>query len=40
MTEGATGGVVLESMGGQPRAHPAAEIARLAEDTSGSGGAG
>ena len=34
MTEGETGGVVLESMGGQPRAHPAAEIARLAEDTS------
>jgi pentatricopeptide repeat protein len=33
MREGQTGGVVLESMGGKPRAVPPAEIARLAEDT-------
>jgi GH15 family glucan-1,4-alpha-glucosidase len=33
MREGETGGVVLESMGGQPKAHPAAELQRLAEDT-------
>jgi pentatricopeptide repeat protein len=33
MREGETGGVVLESMGGKPRAYPAAELERLAEDT-------
>jgi pentatricopeptide repeat protein len=33
MREGQTGGIVLESMGGKPRAMPPAEIARLAEDT-------
>jgi GH15 family glucan-1,4-alpha-glucosidase len=33
MREGQTGGVVLESMGGQPRALPRGELARLAEDT-------
>jgi GH15 family glucan-1,4-alpha-glucosidase len=31
--EGVTGGVVLESMGGQPRALPAAELQRLADET-------
>ncbi len=34
MREGESGGVVLESMGGKPRAHSAAELQRLAEDTS------
>ncbi|MGO8959339.1 MAG: glycoside hydrolase family 15 protein [Streptosporangiaceae bacterium] len=34
MREGETGGMVLESMGGKPRAHSAAELQRLAEDTS------
>ena len=33
MREGETSGVVLESMGGKPRAYPAAELQRLAEDT-------
>ncbi|MGB6456710.1 MAG: glycoside hydrolase family 15 protein [Streptosporangiaceae bacterium] len=33
MREGETGGVVLESMGGKPQSHPAAELERLAEDT-------
>jgi GH15 family glucan-1,4-alpha-glucosidase len=33
MREGETGGVVLESMGGQPTAHPAAELQQLAEET-------
>ena len=33
MHEGVTGGVVLESMGGQPRALPAAELQRLADET-------
>jgi pentatricopeptide repeat protein len=33
MREGETGGVVVESMGGKPRAYPAAELQRLAEDT-------
>jgi GH15 family glucan-1,4-alpha-glucosidase len=34
MKEGETGGVVLESMGGKPRAHSADLLARMAEDTS------
>jgi GH15 family glucan-1,4-alpha-glucosidase len=34
LREGQSGGVVLESMGGKPRAVSPAEIARLAEDTS------
>jgi pentatricopeptide repeat protein len=34
MREGQVGGVVLESMGGKPRAVPPAEITRLADDTS------
>jgi pentatricopeptide repeat protein len=33
MREGETGGIVLESMGGRPRAHSAAELSRLADDT-------
>jgi GH15 family glucan-1,4-alpha-glucosidase len=33
MREGETGGFVLESRGGKPRAYPAAELQRLAEDT-------
>ena len=33
LREGETGGVVLESNGGKPRALPKGEIARLAEDT-------
>ncbi len=33
MREGQTGGVVLESMGGKPRAVPPSEITRLADDT-------
>jgi pentatricopeptide repeat protein len=33
MREGQVGGVVLESMGGKPRAVPPAEITRLAENT-------
>ncbi len=33
MREGQVGGVVLESMGGKPRAMPPAEITRLADDT-------
>jgi GH15 family glucan-1,4-alpha-glucosidase len=33
LREGQTGGVVLESMGGQPRAVPPAELQRLADDT-------
>src|SRR5215469_15121153 len=33
LREGQVGGVVLESMGGQPRAVPPAEITRLADDT-------
>jgi GH15 family glucan-1,4-alpha-glucosidase len=33
MREGQVGGVVLDSMGGQPRAVPPAEITRLADDT-------
>jgi GH15 family glucan-1,4-alpha-glucosidase len=33
MREGETAGVVLESMGGKPRAHSPAELSRLAEDT-------
>ncbi len=35
MREGQVGGVVLESMGGKPRAVPPAEITRLADDTAG-----
>jgi GH15 family glucan-1,4-alpha-glucosidase len=34
LREGQTGGLVLESMGGKPRALPAGEIDRLADDTS------
>ncbi len=34
LREGQTGGLVLESMGGKPRALPVGEIDRLAEDTS------
>jgi pentatricopeptide repeat protein len=33
MREGETGGVVIESMGGQPRALPRGELTRLANDT-------
>src|SRR5215469_8585736 len=33
LREGQVGGIVLESMGGQPRAVPPAEITRLADDT-------
>jgi GH15 family glucan-1,4-alpha-glucosidase len=33
LREGQAGGIVLESMGGQPRAVPPAEIAQLADDT-------
>ncbi len=33
MREGDTGGLVLESMGGKPRAYSAAELQRLSEDT-------
>jgi pentatricopeptide repeat protein len=33
LREGQTGGIVLESMGGKPRALPAGEIDRLADDT-------
>ena len=33
MSEGQTGGVVLESMGGRPRALPKGELTRLAQDT-------
>jgi pentatricopeptide repeat protein len=33
LREGQTGGLVLESMGGQPQALPPAEIQRLADDT-------